>query len=93
MNTAAEALESPAAKTSPRQQKPLTAGAKLLCIDDSNLRRQYTPGPVVLGHIYCVRELYEENGIPGVLLIGITGPFRGGLECGFLLSRFRWVHD
>ncbi|HRK16581.1 MAG TPA: hypothetical protein PK490_20040 [Prosthecobacter sp.] len=93
MSTADTRLESPSAKEVPRQQKPLTAGAKLLCIDDTNLHRQYIPGPVVAGRIYCVRELYEEHGIPGVLLIGITGPFRAGLECGFLLSRFRWVHD
>ena len=87
------AFESPTIEPRIRTQKQITPGAKLLCVDDANLVRQYTPGPVVRGQIYCVRELFEEDGIRGVLLWGIVGPFRGGLECGFLLSRFRWVHD
>jgi len=87
------AFESPTIEPRIRTQQQITPGAKLLCVDDANLVRQYTPGPVVRGQIYSVRELYEEDGIRGVLLWGIVGPFRGGLECGFLLSRFRWVHD
>lgn len=76
------------------QATPTVApGAKLLCINDSNIHRSYTPGPPVRGHIYCVREVYDENSQPGVLLVGITGPIHNGLECGFFLSRFRWVHD
>jgi hypothetical protein len=87
-------LESPTAVPQQRKQPEVTFGSKLLCVDDQNLRRHYTPGIPVHGHLYCVRELYRENGIPGVLLVGITGPTnRAGLECGFLLSRFRWVHD
>jgi hypothetical protein len=86
-------LESPAIDTRIRTKQLVTPGAKLLCVDDSGLQRHYDPGPVVRGKLYCMRELYEEAGTPGVLLVGIVGPFRNGLECGFLLSRFRWVHD
>ena len=69
-------------------------GAKLLCINDRGLRRRYSPGPVVRGHVYCVREVYEDLGQTGVLVIGIAGPRNSaGLECGFFLSRFRMVHD
>jgi hypothetical protein len=65
-----------------------------LCIDASNLRRHYRPGPVVRGHVYCVREMYTDGGRPGVLLVGIKGPIGpDGLEQGFYLSRFRWVHS
>ena len=93
MNAKALAFESPTTETRIRTKQQVTHGAKLLCVDDSNLQRHYLPGPVVRGQLYCVRELYEEGGIPGVLVVGIVGPFSGGLECGFLLSRFRWVHD
>jgi hypothetical protein len=93
MNTQSLAFESPTTETRTRTQQQVSPGAKLLCVEDANLNRDYVPRPVVRGRIYCVRELYEEGGIPGVLVVGITGPFRGGLECGFLLSRFRWVHD
>ena len=81
-------------KPRPRKAEKVTGGAKLLCINDRNLHRTYVPGPPVEGRTYCVREVYSENGVEGVLLYGIDGPrIRGGLECGFLLSRFRWVHD
>ena len=93
MNAQSLTFEAPAPETRIRTKQQVTPGAKLLCVDDSNLKRHYIPGPVVRGQIYCVRELYEESGIPGVLIVGIAGPIRGGLECGFLLSRFRWVHD
>lgn len=70
------------------------SSAKLLCVDDSRIRRRYWPGPPVQGRIYCVREIYDEDTAPGVLLVGIRGPLNhAGLECGFLLSRFKWVHD
>ena len=72
----------------------MSPGAKLLCIDDSNLHRTYYPGPPIKGQVYCVREIFDEYPDQGVLLVGITGPmFSDGLECGFYLSRFRWVHD
>jgi len=88
------AIESPTAEPRRRVKQEVTHGAKLLCIDDRKIRRHYTPGPPVRGRVYCVRELYEENGVSGVLLVGIMGPKNAtGLECGFLLSRFRWVHD
>ncbi len=88
------AIESPTAEPRRRVKQEVTHGAKLLCIDDRNIRRHYSPGPPVRGRIYCVRELYEEDGVSGVLLVGIMGPKNpAGLECGFLLSRFRWVHD
>lgn len=91
---ASHALEGPRTATVPRTIQVVQEGAKLLCVDDRNLRRPYTPGPPVRGRIYCVRELYEEDGIQGVLLVGIAGPRNNaGLECGFLLARFRWVHD
>ncbi len=77
-----------------RTRQMVAPGAKLLCVDDANLHRPYSPGPVIRGRIYCVREHYEEGGIPGVLLVGIHGPFiRGGLECGFRLMRFVFLHD
>lgn len=76
------------------QTTDLGPGAKLLCIDDANLRRRYVPGPPVKGRIYCAREFYLDHGVQGVLLVGIRGPLdANGLECGFLLTRFRWVHE
>lgn len=88
MNGQAEASVAPAVQMS------LGPGAKLLCIDDRNLRRRYRPGPPVCGRIYCLRELYVNDGVPGVLLCGIRGPNDyDGLECGFRLTRFKWVHD
>jgi hypothetical protein len=88
------AIEFPTTEPRERTQQEVTHGAKLICINDKNLHRNYHPGPVVEGQVYCVRELYTQGGVPGVLLVGIVGPFDfGGLECGFLLSRFRWVHD
>ena len=68
---------------------PLAPGARLLCIDDSNLHRRYRPGPPVRGNVYCLRQAYSDGGRTGVLLVGISGP-RGsnGLEQGFYLSRF-----
>lgn len=88
------ALESPTTAPRQRVKQEVTHGAKLLCEDDRNIKRHYTPGPPVRGRIYCVRELYSEDGVPGVLLVGIVGPTNAaGLECGFVLSRFRWVHD
>ena len=86
-------FESPTTEPRVRTQRHGAPGAKLLCVDDTHLTRKYTPWPVVRGQIYCVREHYTEGGEQGVLVVGITGPFRNGLECGFLLSRFRWVHD
>jgi hypothetical protein len=69
-------------------------GAKLVCIDDQNIHRHYIPGPPAKGRIYSVREHYQEAGIHGVLLFGIQGPKNEcGLECGFLLSQFKWIHD
>ncbi len=89
----AETFEKPNVSSEERLSIQFSPGAKLLCINDSGIRRKYTPGPPVNGQIYCVRELYEAGGIPGVLLVGIVGPDEyHGLECGFLLSRFRWVH-
>ena len=93
MDAQSLAFESPTTEPRVRTKQEVTHGAKLLCVDDNNLKRDYTPGPVVRGHTYCVRELYTEAGIQGVLIVGIVGPSRNGLECGFLLSRFRWVHD
>lgn len=70
------------------------AGDKVLCIDARGLRRTYVPGPPVEGHLYCVREVYVDNGQTGILLVGIRGPaFGPGLECGFLACRFRWIRD
>ncbi len=87
-------IEFPKPESRERTRHEVTHGAKLICINDKNLHRNYSPGPVVEGQIYCVRELYTQGGVPGVLLVGIVGPFDfGGLECGFLLSRFRWIHD
>jgi len=78
----------------PRPDTKPQPGAKLLCVDDRGLKRTYCPGPPVRGHIYCLRELYTDHGEPGVLLAGIVGPRNGqGLECGFFLRRFRWVHE
>lgn len=89
--TAATATPRPHNRSATRPR--IGPGDKLLCVDDTNLRRTYHPGPPVKGRIYCLRELYTENGVAGVLLAGIQGPIRDdGLECGFLLSRFRWVH-
>jgi hypothetical protein len=68
-------------------------GTRLLCVDDTKLGRHYTPSAIVSGHIYSVRELYVENGVPGVLVVGISGPVLNGLECGFQLSRFRTIDD
>ena len=93
MNATFLAFESPSITPRIRTRQQVTPGSKLLCVNDANLKRSYTPGPVVQGQIYCVRERYEDDGVPGVLLVGIQGPFLAGLELGFLLSRFRWVHD
>ena len=72
----------------------LSPGDKVICIDAAGLRRIYVPGPPVEGHLYCVREVYVDNGQVGILLVGIYGPAMSSkLECGFLASRFRWVHD
>lgn len=80
--------DSASAKESP------THGAKLLCIDDSNIRRNYSPGPPVRGRLYCAREIYTDGGRPGVLLVGIHGPLgHDGLEQGFFLSRFHVVRS
>lgn len=87
-----ETLERTEQKSNTEQK--IEAGARLLCIDDAGLRRTYWPGPPVRGKIYCVREIYNEDSAPGVLLVGIRGPTNhAGLECGFLLSRFKWVHE
>lgn len=94
MTSQSSELELPTIEPHERTQQEVAHGAKLICINDKNLRRNYQPGPVVEGQTYCVRELYTQGDVPGVLLVGIVGPFDfGGLECGFLLSRFRWVHD
>ena len=94
MNSQFLEVEPPRIEPNERIQRELIHGAKLLCIDDKNLHRNYHPGPVVEGQIYCVREHYTQGGVTGVLLFGIVGPFDfGGLECDFLLSRFRWIHD
>ena len=78
-------------------EKPASAwgsGDKVLCIDAKGLHRIYVPGPPVEGHLYCVREVYVDNGQMGILLVGIRGPTMSSkLECGFLARRFRWVHD
>lgn len=93
MNTATKKAPAPSRTRAPKPEPKVTRGAKLLCIDDSNLRRHYSPGAVVRGQVYCVREVYTDGGRPGVLLVGIEGPIApGGLEQGFYLSRFRWVH-
>ena len=69
-------------------------GDKVVCIDAKGLRRTYVPGPPVEGHLYCVREVYADSGQAGILLVGIRGPdLVSNLECGFLASRFRWIHD
>ena len=70
------------------------SGDKVLCIDAKGLRRTYVSGPPVEGHLYCVREVYADGGQTGILLEGIHGPaLASNLECGFLASRFRWIHD
>jgi hypothetical protein len=67
-------------------------GHMLQCINDQGFKRTYIPGPPIKNHVYWVREIYEDRGELGVLLVGIIGPFSpSGLEQGFLLSRFRWV--
>ena len=77
--------------TAPRGLSP---GDKVICIDAKGLRRIYVPGLPVEGHLYCVREVYADSGQTGILLVGIRGPaFGTSLECGFLASWFRWVHD
>ena len=74
--------------------RAVSPGDKVLCMDAKWLRRTYVPGPPVEGHLYCVREVYVDNGQPGLLLVGIHGPAMSSkLECGFLARRFRWVHD
>ena len=68
-------------------------GDKLLCINARGLRRPYRPGAPIEGRVYCCRETYVDNGASGVLLVGIVCPVsKGGLECGFLASRFILVH-
>ena len=77
--------------TAPRGLSP---GDKVICIDAEGLRRTYVPGPLVEGHLYCVREVYADGGQTGILLVGFRCPALAlNLECGFLASRFRWVHD
>ena len=72
----------------------LSPGDKVICIDAKGLRRIYVPGPPKEGHLYCVREVYVDNGQMGILLVGIHGPATSSnLECGFLACRFRWIHD
>ncbi len=84
----------PFRERAPKAEEQMTRGAKLICIDDRNLQRHYTPGAPIRGHIYCLRQLYTDGGRRGVLLVGITGPLQpNGLEQGFYLSRFRWMHD
>lgn len=74
--------------------RELSPGDKVICIDAKGLRRTYVPGPPVEGHLYCVREVYVDNGQTGILLVGIHGPAMSSkLECGFLARRFRWIHD
>ena len=74
--------------------RAISPGDKVLCMDAKGLRRTYVPGPPVEGHLYCVREVYVDNGQTGLLLVGIHGPAMSSkLECGFLARRFRWVHD
>lgn len=69
-------------------------GAKLLCVNNRGFQRRYIPGPPVRGRVYCVRDVYQNGGRTGVLLVGIIGPIQSnGLEQGFFLSRFRWVHS
>ena len=79
------------------KEKPASAwglGDKVICIDAKGLRRTYVPGPPMEGHLYCVREVYADSGQAGILLVGIRGPaLVSNLECGFLASRFRWIHD
>ena len=79
------------------REKPASAwgaGDKVLCIDAKGLRRTYVPGPPVEGHLYCPLEVYADGGQTGILLVGIRGPaLASNLECGFLASRFRWIHD
>ena len=48
-----------------RREKPASAwgsGDKVICIDAKGLRRTYVPGPLVEGHLYCVREVYADRG-------------------------------
>ena len=74
--------------------RELSPGDKVVCIDAKGLQRNYVPGPPVEGHLYCVREVYVDNGQVGILLVGIRGPTMvSSLECGFWASRFRWVHN
>ena len=74
--------------------REFSPGDKVVCIDAKGLRRIYVPGPPVEGHLYCVREVYVDNGQMGILLVGIRGPTMSSkLECGFLARRFRRVHD
>ena len=97
-------LESQTTLTMPRLQathkpqgKPANAwgsGDKVICIDAKGLWRVYVPGPLVEGHLYCVREVYADGGQPGILLVGIRGQvLASNLECGYLANRFRWVYD
>ena len=45
------------------------------------------------GRIYRVREVFYDDGLPGALLVGIRGPLNAaGPECGFKLTRSRWLH-
>ena len=78
-------------------EKPASAwgsGDKVLCIDAKGLRRTYVPGSPVEGHLYYVRGVYADSGQTGILLVGIRSPaFGSSQECGFLASRFRWIHD
>ncbi len=84
----------PHAKNQTRARLSPGPGAKLLCVDDVGLKRRYTPGSPVRGRVYCVREVYDLDTAPGVLLAGIRGPINPlGLECGFLLARFIWLHE
>ena len=86
----------PLAPHKPKEKPASTwrSSDKVLCIDAKGLRRTYVPGPPVEGHLYCVREVYADSGHTGILLVGIRGPaLASNLECGFLASRFRWVHD
>ena len=91
-------LAMPRSGVIPKRREKLAStwrsGDKVLCIDAKELRRTYVPGPPVEGHLYCVREVYADGGQTGILLVGIRGPaLASNLECGFLASRFRWIHD
>lgn len=91
-------VEKPADK---KADTTIQTGAKVICVNARGLRRRYRPGPPEEGQIYCVREVYQDNACScfhcrgqGILLVGVQGPaWHNGLEAGFLVHRFRWVHE